>query len=264
MVQATEDGLIVAPATAEQRRVDDLLWLGFPRQYAERVDERVELENYASEEVLQSWIAGLAKHLVAGSWLVMGSNVGVGKSMAMARIALALLRVSPGPMLDWVDTGQHWSDGRRAYLHVPVRRPWAKGEVAYVLATDLADLLLEGDAAPWTSEAPTAVSLLVNTRVLFVDDLDRWLELTMYDKNRGRILYRWDELAEVRSGPGRVTVATANRSEAQLRQVPEFERWLSRVKENGVVLTIPGGDRRGRLELGGEDFDPFGEDGPAR
>lgn len=223
---ANSDVPELSPAEAEkQARRGDLLAYGFPEKYASGVDPSVGLEHAASEAALQRWMARLPEMIRDGGHLILCGGVGIGKSYACARIA-EFMRQLPG------------------------NRPWYPSEISFRFAPDLAGDLLDWDAQ--RQSWPAAVVMIMRAVLLIVDDVDRWLTLDQYDRNRARLLYQWDALMERRDCAGRVTVVTANRPEhdvpgkpgSGLQAVPEFRRWLSRAHGRGDVLTIPGADRR--------------------
>jgi hypothetical protein len=194
-----------------------VLWnAGFPRKYAERYDPERTFADGPSARALEEWLTGFAEALDRGTWLLLLGGVGCGKSMAMARVAAMAARMVPGL------------------------------EPCYRTAEELGFDLVEWDRA--REAVPIDMERALRSRLLLVDDIDRWLLMSPHDIDRGRMLYRWDVMTELRDAPGKATVVACNRTAQQLQEEPAFVRWYDRAAGSGLVLEIPGLSQR-RLEV---------------
>lgn len=205
-------------------------WLsacGYLSKYAERYDPSAPaIADGPAERALQQWIADLPQMLIAGGWLLLGGAVGTRKSFATCRIVDAARQVS-------VCKGEGYEP--RGLI------PGA--EVMWYFAPSLVKSLLawDGDA----EDEPGYMSRLLQSRLLVIDDVDRFLELRDGDYKLGKLLGNLDSLMEYRDQPRRVTVITANRHSGQMYNVPEFRRWVDRARERGVCIDIQGRSTRG-------------------
>ena len=161
-----------------------------------------------SRRALADWIARKPWEEDTVQWLTLLGGCGIGKSLSMVRIALALP---------------------------------PETNVIYRRADELELDLLEWERA--REAVPVNIQLVMRCKVLLVDDVDRWLLRSPHDVERGRVLYRWDALTEVRDSPRRVNIVSANRTLRQLSEEPGFARWYDRARR-GLILEIPGRSRR--------------------
>lgn len=193
-----------------------LSWIGFGAKYL-RVDPERGFRDEVAEGLLQGYIAELPRHLAEGSWLYLLGGKGVGKTMAMARLALAApfhpMPTPPGT------------------LH-PV-------QAAYRFAPDVGfafEAVAVGDADGATMD------VALQQRIYMIDDIHRWLSVGGYV--RENILAGWDAYTERRDGRG-VTVVSANLTETEMDAVPQFKLGLDRARERGLILEIAGESERG-------------------
>lgn len=203
-------------------------WLaacGYIPKYAERYEPDVALADGPSERALQAWIAGLPQMLDDGGWLLLGGALGTRKSFATCRIVDAARSVT-------VCRGEEYEP----------RNLLAGSEVCWYFAPSLAKSLLEWDGD--VNDEPGYMYRLLRSRLLVLDDIDRFLELRDGDYTLGKVLAKLDSLLEYRDQPRRVTVVTANRHAAQMYEVAEFRRWVDRAKERGACIDIHGQSTR--------------------
>lgn len=189
-----------------------LLSAGFPSKYTRPpygADDA--LGHWPAEEQVRQILDDLPRLIAEGAWVYLLGPVGVGKTGVMVRMMHRLpLHRCPLPGPEWVEPSM----------------------VRYRLGSLLAKDMLSGDMDQYGT-----------ARVMMVDDLDRMAELGGYERDRA--LERWDTYTETRDGVG-LTVVSANQTEEGLAAVPQFARGLDRARAGGMVLTIPGGSRRGR------------------
>lgn len=193
------------------------MWLqacGYLPKYWERFDPALKIADGPAERALQAWISDLPRMLVEGGWLLLGGAIGTRKSFATCRIvdAVRSLLLRPG------------------------------SEVRWEFAPAVAKSLRDWDGNP--DDEPGSMYHLLRSKLLVLDDVDRFLELQEGDFKLGQILTNLDALMEYRDQPRRVTVVTANRFAGDMYAVPKFRRWVDRAKERGVCIDIHGQSTR--------------------
>ncbi len=197
----------------------------FLPKYHERYDPAVRLDDAPSEAALAAWVEDLPRMLTDGGWLFLGGHVGTRKSYALCRIAHKAMGLQ-------VSRGEGWQP----------RQLVPGAEVVWYFAPSIQSSLLTWDGD--CDDAPGSMYRLLHARLLLLDDVDRFLELRDNDFALGKILSKLDTLMEYRDQPRLVTVVTANRWAQDMREVPEFCRWIDRAGERGALIDIHGGSVR--------------------